>query len=182
MGFAIHWHESAMGVHVSPSLPIPPHPFPSLPIPQGRPRAPTLSALSHASNLEWSSVSHMVICTFQGCSLKSIDVLLFTFYLFWLPWVFPALPGLPLAAVSGGAGGGRRPSRRCTGFPVRGLLLLRSTGSGCTGFSSCGFYAPSSVAVAQGLSCSPGMWDLPRPGIKPPSLHWQAITIHSGTR
>ena len=45
--FAIHCHGSAMGVHVSPILNLPPHP-----IPQG-PNAPALSALSHASNLDW---------------------------------------------------------------------------------------------------------------------------------
>ena len=38
MVFAIHSHESAMGVHV-------------FPIPQGHPSAPALSTLSHASNL-----------------------------------------------------------------------------------------------------------------------------------
>ena len=47
--FAIHWRESAMGVHVSPSWTphLPPHP-----IPQGHPSAPALSALSHA--LTWT--------------------------------------------------------------------------------------------------------------------------------
>ena len=35
---------------------LPPHP-----IPQDRPSAPALSTLSHASNLDWWSVSHMVI-------------------------------------------------------------------------------------------------------------------------
>ena len=63
--FAIHWHGSAMGVHVSPILNLPPHP-----IPQG-PNAPALSALSHASNLDWWSISHMIIYMFQCCSLKS---------------------------------------------------------------------------------------------------------------
>ena len=41
------------------------------PIPQGHPSAPALSTLSHASNLDWWSVSHMVIYMFQCCSLKS---------------------------------------------------------------------------------------------------------------
>ena len=61
--FAIRWHESAMGVHVSPSWTpshLPPHP-----IPLGCPRAPALSALFHASNLDWWSISHMVIHMFQ---------------------------------------------------------------------------------------------------------------------
>ena len=67
--FAIHWHESAMGVHVSPSwtpLPLPPHP-----IPQGHPSAPALSTLFHVSNLDWWSISHMIIYMFQCYSVKS---------------------------------------------------------------------------------------------------------------
>ena len=64
--FAIHWHESASGVHVFPILNSPPHP-----IPLGGPSAPALSALFHALNLDWPSISHMVIYVFQCCSLKS---------------------------------------------------------------------------------------------------------------
>ena len=67
--FAIHWHESAMGVHVSPCWTpshLPPHP-----IPLGCPSAPALSALFHASNLDWWSISQMVIHMFQCYSLKS---------------------------------------------------------------------------------------------------------------
>ena len=41
------------------------------PIPQGHPSAPALSTLSHASNLDWRAVSHMVIYMFQCYSLKS---------------------------------------------------------------------------------------------------------------
>ena len=53
-----------------------PHPEPSShllphPIPHGHPCAPALSALSHESNLDWWSVSHMVIYMFQCYSLKS---------------------------------------------------------------------------------------------------------------
>ena len=44
---------------------IPPHPFP-----QGHPSAPALSTLSHASNLNWRSVSHMVIYMFQCYSFN----------------------------------------------------------------------------------------------------------------
>ena len=70
MGFAIHWHESAMGVHVFPILNPPSH-LPLHPIPQGHPSAPALSTLSHAWNLDWRSISHMVIHMFQCYSLKS---------------------------------------------------------------------------------------------------------------
>ena len=53
-----------------------PHPeclshFPLHPILQGHPSAPALSTLSHASNLDWLSISHMVIYMFQFYSLKS---------------------------------------------------------------------------------------------------------------
>ena len=41
------------------------------PIPQGCPSALALSALFHALNLDWWSISHMVIYMFQCYSLKS---------------------------------------------------------------------------------------------------------------
>ena len=50
--FAIHWHESAMGAHVSP-------------IPQGHPSVPALNTLSHASNLD------LIMYMFQCYSLRS---------------------------------------------------------------------------------------------------------------
>ena len=45
---------------------LPPHP-----ISQGLPSAPALSTLSHASNLDWQSISHMIIYMIQCYSLKS---------------------------------------------------------------------------------------------------------------
>ena len=45
---------------------LPPHS-----IPQGCPSAPALSAQFHALNLDWRSISHMVIYMFQCYSLKS---------------------------------------------------------------------------------------------------------------
>ena len=57
--------------------PEPPYHIPSQPIPQGHPSAPALSTLSHASNLDWRFVSHMVICMFQCHSLKSSHPCLF---------------------------------------------------------------------------------------------------------
>ena len=69
-GFAIQWHESAMGIHVFPILNPPSH-LPPHPIPLGRPSAPALSTLSHALNLEWWSVSHMIMYVFPCYFLKS---------------------------------------------------------------------------------------------------------------
>ena len=45
---------------------LPPHP-----IPQDHPSAPAPSALSHASNLDWRSISHMVIYMFHCHSPRS---------------------------------------------------------------------------------------------------------------
>ena len=53
------------------SHPEPPSHLPPHPIPQGHPSAPALSTLSHASNLDWRSVSHMITYMFQCYSLKS---------------------------------------------------------------------------------------------------------------
>ena len=58
---------------------------------------------------------------------------LFKIFLFWLCWAFVAALGLSLVAVSGGYS-----SLWCTGFSLWWLLLLRSMGSRCTGFSNCG--------------------------------------------
>ena len=51
--------------HPDPPSHLPPHP-----ISQGHPSAPALSTLPHASNLDWHSISHMIICMFQCYSLK----------------------------------------------------------------------------------------------------------------
>ena len=48
-----------------------PSPLPPHPIPQGLPSAPALSTLSDASNLDWRSISHMIIYMFQCYSLRS---------------------------------------------------------------------------------------------------------------
>ena len=73
------------------------------------------------------------------------------FIYLWLPWVFVAARGL---AASGGYS-----SLRCAGFSLWWLLLLRSTGSRCTGFSSCGMQA----------QLFRGMWYLPGAGLEPVS-------------
>ena len=58
------------------------------------------------------------------------------FIYFWLCWVFVAARRLSLVAVHRGYS-----SLRCAGFSLQWLLLLRSTGSRPTGFSSCGTWA-----------------------------------------
>ena len=70
IGFAIHWHESATGVHVFPIL----NPYSQLPphtIPLGHTSAPAPSILYPASNLDWRFFSHMIIYVFQCHSPKS---------------------------------------------------------------------------------------------------------------
>ena len=59
-----------MSVHVSPCPEPHSHLLPH-PISLGCPSAPALCALLHASNLDWSFISHMVIYMFQCYSLKS---------------------------------------------------------------------------------------------------------------
>ena len=68
--FAIHRHESGMGVHVS-HHPEPPYYSPPQPTPLGCPRAPALSDPLHVWNLHHSSILHTVICMFQCYSVKS---------------------------------------------------------------------------------------------------------------
>ena len=69
LDLSIPWHESAVGVHVFSILN--PLPTPSHPIPQGHPSAPALSTLSRVLNLDWQSITHMIINMFQCHSLKS---------------------------------------------------------------------------------------------------------------
>ena len=61
---------------------------------------------------------------------------LFIYLFIWLRWVFIVALGLSLVAASRGCS-----SLRCVGFSLQWLLLLRSTGSRHTGFSSCGSQA-----------------------------------------
>ena len=90
----------------------------------------------------------------------------FVFFSFWLLLVFVAALGLSLVEVSRG-----HSLLQCTGFSLRWLLLLRSTGSRHTGFSSCGSWALEHRLSSCGARASPlrGMWDLPRPGLEPVS-------------
>ena len=89
------------------------------------------------------------------------------FIYFWLHWVFIAARGLSLVAASGGYS-----SLRCAGFSLWWLLLLRSTDSRRTGFSSCG--------TRVWLLC--GMWYLPDQGLNPCPCIGRRILNHCATR
>ena len=65
-----------------------------------------------------------------------INIFIYLFIYLWLHQFFVAVCGLSLVAASGGYS-----SLRGTGFSLRWLLLLQSTGSRCMGFSSCGTQA-----------------------------------------
>ena len=67
--------------------------------------------------------------------------------------------GLSLVAASGG-----HSSSRCAGLSLSWPLLLRSTGSRCTG----------SVVVAHGPSCPVACGIFPDQGSNPCPVHWQA--------
>ena len=70
----------------------------------------------------------------QNCSSLNFYFILFIY--FWLRWVFVVACRLSLVVGNRGYS-----SLRCAGFSLQWLLLLRSTGSRCTGFSSCGTWA-----------------------------------------
>ena len=78
IGFAIHQHESATGVHVLPILnPLPPLGHPEVEviqchtIPLGQPSVPAPSILYPASKLDWRFISYMILYMFQCHSPKS---------------------------------------------------------------------------------------------------------------
>ena len=86
-------------------------------------------------------------------------IYLILFIYLWLCWVFVSVRGLPLVAASGG-----HSSSRCAGLSLSWPLLLRSTGSRCTG----------SVIVAHRPSRSAACGIFPDQGSNPCPLHWQA--------
>ena len=101
-----------------------------------------------------------------GSYLPHVD-----FFSVWLCWVLIALHKLSLVVTSWGYS-----LLQCTGLSLRWPLLLLSKD-----FSSCGTWAQLLWCRAQ-LLC--GMWNLPRPGIEPVSLHWQAnsyLLHHQGS-
>ena len=88
----------------------------------------------------------------------TLGLFIYLFIYLWLCWVFVSVRRLSLVAASGG-----HSSSRCAGLSLSRPLLLRSTGSRCTG----------SVTVAHGPSCSVAWGILPDQGSNPCPLHWQ---------
>ena len=81
----------------------------------------------------WSFRMCDIVCC---CLLFLMNLFIFYLFYFWLCWVFVAAHGLSLVVASGVYS-----SLWCAGFSLRWLLLLRSMGSRCAGFSSCGMQA-----------------------------------------
>ena len=70
IGFAIHWHESATGVHEFPILNPSSHLAPHI-ISLDHLRAPAPSILYPVLNIDWWFVSYMIVYMFQCHSPKS---------------------------------------------------------------------------------------------------------------
>ena len=68
------------------------------------------------------------------------------YFLFLAALVFVSACGLPLGAASRSDS-----SLQCTGFSSWWLLLLQSTGAGCTGFSGCSAQAREVQLLASGV-------------------------------
>ena len=105
-----------------------------------------------------------------------LNKFIYLFAYFRLHWVFVATCGLSLVAASGGYS-----LLWCAGFSLQWLLLLRSMGSRCTGFSSCGTRALERRLSSCGARAwlFRGMWDPPGPGLEPvsPALAGGFLTI-----
>ena len=71
---AIHQHESAIDIHMSPSVEPPSHLSPIL-TPLGYHRVPGLCSLHHTANSHWLSTFHRAIYMFQCYSFKSSQLL-----------------------------------------------------------------------------------------------------------
>ena len=74
MDFAIHQHELALGMHMSPPSWNPTH-LPPHPIPLGCHRALALGFLRHTSNTHWLSILFIVIYMFQDFMQYSVFVM-----------------------------------------------------------------------------------------------------------
>ena len=122
------------------------------------------SSLSHCPYSYLQKILSHCRLAYYTCIFFNLFVLFI--YYFWLCWVSVAARELSLVAVSGGYS-----SLQGAGFSLRWLLLLRSTGSRCAGFSSCGAWA--SVVVAHQLTCSAACGIFPDQSSNPCPLHWQ---------
>ena len=81
----------------------------------------------------WYPYVFFCLFVYFNRNLFLLFIYLFILFIdFWLCWVFVAACGLSLVAASGGYS-----LLWCTGFSLQWLLLLWSTGSRHTGFSSC---------------------------------------------
>ena len=89
-----------------------------------------IKCLSHMEFSEIILVKNLAL-SMEHSKIFFFLILFILFIYFWLCWVLVAVRGLSLVAASGGCS-----SLRCVG--LQWLLLLRSTGSRRTGFSSCG--------------------------------------------
>ena len=89
----------------------------------------TFGNLSEENSLYYS-------CNFSKTLKLCQNRIFFFLTYFWLRWVFTAARGLSLVAVREGYS-----LSWCAGSSLWWLLLLWSTGSRCTGFSSCGTWA-----------------------------------------
>ena len=80
MDFAMHQHESALGMHMSPPSWNPSH-LPPHPIPLGCHRAVALGFLYHTSNTHWLSILYIVVYMFQDF-MKYADLVMNFFFNF----------------------------------------------------------------------------------------------------
>ena len=108
-----------------------PSPYPSLPA-----QSPAFQHVLRGRDFlpEWLAAPQILLIPLSISSF--FFFLRFNFIYFWLHWVFVAERGLSLVVASGGYSSLRR-----AGFSLQWLLLLRSTGSRHTGFSTCGVWA-----------------------------------------
>ena len=108
----------------------------------------------HIRNAYYNVFYYLFILNFFFSGLREGHFFVCLFIYLWLCWVLVAARGLSLVVVSGG-----HSSQWCAGFSLRWLLLLRSTGSRCVGFSSCGtqtqqlWHADSAVVARRLSSC-----------------------------
>ena len=93
----------------------------------------TFLALECGNLSEHFILLYFILFYFIFSLLAFLKKYIYLFIYFWLCWVFVVARGLSLVAVCRGYS-----LLQCACFSLRWLLLLRSVGSRCAGFSSCG--------------------------------------------